>query len=182
MLRFENPVIAAVRSGEELSDALLSPVDAVFLLKSEIGGLKGALTACERAGKQLFVHADMCDGLGKDRAGMAFLASLGAGGIISTRSSIIAAAKAAGLSTVQRFFIIDSVSVHTALESLQASLPDYVELMPGVLPKQIRLFRERAGNRRIIAGGLIGEKEEMLAAISAGADAVSVGKKELWYL
>ena len=68
MLRFENPVIAAVRSGEELSDALLSPVDAVFLLKSEIGGLKGALTACERAGKQLFVHADMCDGLGKDTA------------------------------------------------------------------------------------------------------------------
>ena len=42
--------------------------------------------------------------------------AIGIDGIISTRSNIIAVANDCGLSTVQRFFMIDSRSVDTALE------------------------------------------------------------------
>ena len=45
MFRFENPVIAAVRSKEEFLSALSSPVDVVFLLKSTINDLKEAIDA-----------------------------------------------------------------------------------------------------------------------------------------
>ena len=182
MFRFENPVIAAVRSKEEFLSALSSPVDVVFLLKSTINDLKEAIDAKNSSGKQLFLHADMCDGLGKDKAGMQYLSALGMDGIISTRTNVIAAAKAAGLITVQRFFIIDSASVHTALESLITACPDCVEIMPGTLLPQIEFFRKNAKNMRLIAGGLIENKEQMVAALSAGADGVSVGKKELWFV
>ena len=33
----------------------------------------------------------------------------------------------------------------------------------------------------VIAGGLIETKDEIFAALSAGASAISTGKKELWY-
>ena len=95
MFRFENPVIAAVRSKEEFLSAISSPVDVVFLLKSTINDLKEAIDAKNSSGKQLFLHADMCDGLGKDKAGMQYLSALGMDGIISTRTNVIAAAKAA---------------------------------------------------------------------------------------
>lgn len=97
---------------------------------------------------------------------------------------MIAAAKGLGLGTVQRFFLIDSLSVQTAFESVSASRPDCAELMPGVLCKEIARFRARTQpfNVKIIAGGLIESKSDVIAALSAGADAVSVGRQELWYI
>ena len=40
-----------------------------------------------------------------------------------------------GLFTIQRFFIVDSHSVDTAVESIRIGKPDVVEIMPGVIGK-----------------------------------------------
>jgi len=84
------PIIAAVR--DRLFDkALASPVEVIFLLGGDIATIADRIKAAKTAGKYIFIHIDLCDGIGKDRSGVRFLASCGADGIISTKSSNAAA-------------------------------------------------------------------------------------------
>lgn len=174
-----DPIIAAVRDEQGFSAALDAPPELIFLLKSSILDIREHIARAHEKGKKLFVHVDLAEGIGKDEAGMAHLASLGVDGIISTRIGIVRAAKELGLICVQRFFMIDSRSVDTAAESLVQSRADMVELMPGVACKAITKMKSRT-RVPIIAGGLIDEKSEIIAALSAGATAISTGNAELW--
>ena len=130
-------------------------------------------------GKKVFIHMDFTEGIGKDRAGMEFLKMMGADGILTTKTNMIRPAKEAGLITVQRFFIVDSHSLGTSVDSIKISKPDIIEIMPGVVTKKIKEFADKA-SMPIIAGGLVETVEEVRAALQAGADVVSTGEAELW--
>ncbi len=175
----ESLVIAAVRTEKEFLAMLKSPVKTVFLLHADILTAKEQISRAKSAGKDVFVHIDMADGFGKDKTGAAYIASLGAAGIISTRPPLIKAAKEAGLLTVMRFFVIDSHSIGTAVENIKNSSPDMVEMMPGILPDIIAEFKQNI-RVPIIAGGLIKTKNDIYRALSAGAKAISTGKQGLW--
>jgi len=69
--------------------------------------------------------------------------------------------------------------VDTALESMRASRPDMIEIMPAVAYKTITKIKNNTGIP-IIAGGLVEKKEEIYAAINAGASGVSTGAVDLW--
>ena len=57
--------------------------------------------------------------------------------------------------------------------------PDFIEVLPGVMPRVIK--RICASVRTpIIAGGLITDKEDVMAALSAGAIAVSSTNHQVW--
>ena len=71
MLDLSNPVIAAVRSEEEYFAAIKSAVSAVFMLKAELSSFERLAAA--KGGKQVYVHIDIAEGIGKDREGLAFL-------------------------------------------------------------------------------------------------------------
>ena len=176
----EFPVIAAIRTEAELNEVLQSPVSTVFLLHADILTLEVQIELAKRHNKILYVHIDMAEGIGKDKKGITYLKNLGISGIISTRPSLIKAGKDIGLSTVMRFFAIDSRSIDTAVENIRASNPDMVEMMPGILPKIIEEFHS---TKRIpvIAGGLIRNKNDIYRALSAGAIAISTGNQKLWY-
>ncbi len=176
----ENPIIAAVRTEEELLEAVQSPVEIIFLLRSSILTLKQKIDTVHEAKKLIFVHADLAEGIGNDREGVGYLKSLGVDGIISTRTAMIRYAKEWELGTVQRFFIVDSHSIDTAVDTIRTSRPDMIEIMPGVLAKIIRKFRENI-QMPVIAGGLVETKMEVMEALDAGASAVSTGSKTLWY-
>ncbi len=180
MLDFEsNPIIAAVRTDRELEAALNADLACIFLLSTSILTVAAAVSRAHENGKLLFVHIDFADGVGKDGAGVRYLAELGVDGINCTRPGIIAAAKRHGICAVQRFFMIDSRSVDTALESLRQVCPDMIEIMPGLACKSIDKIRKDT-RIPIIAGGLIETKEEIFAALRAGASMISTGKRELW--
>jgi glycerol uptake operon antiterminator len=180
MLDYEAyPIIAAVKTRSDFEAALASEVQAIFMLSSNIMEIDGLAEEAHAHEKLLFIHMDFADGLSKDVAGVNFLATKKIDGIISTRSHIISAAREAGLSSVQRFFMIDSRSEDTALESLRQSKPDMVEIMPALAYKSIARIKKRI-NIPIIAGGLIEFKEEIFQALGAGASMVSTGKHELW--
>ena len=72
-----------------------------------------------------------------------------------------------------------------ALENLRRQLehtrPDVIEILPGVMPK---ILRRITGFTRIpvIAGGLISDKEDILAALDAGAAAISATDPQIWFL
>lgn len=171
------PVIAATdRAGWQ--SAVLSDTEVLFHLGADIITVGDDIEAAKQNGKFVFIHIDLADGIGKDKAGIHWLKRLGADGIISTRTQLIRAAHDSGLLAVQRFFMLDSKGMHSVADTIENTQPDLIEIMPGVIPKALRLFSHR--EIPVIAGGLIETKQEVTAALSAGAIAVSTGKKELW--
>lgn len=177
----KSPIAAAIRTDKDFSAALRSDVDVIFLLQSNIMTLNQCVKEIHSFGKKAFVHVDFAEGLGKDRFGLEFLAKQGVDGILTTRTNLVRIAKDLGMITVQRFFIVDSHSVDTAVESIKISKPDIIEMMPGIVSKEISIFADKV-KMPIIAGGLIEELSEVQAAIKAGATGVSTGNKDLWYL
>lgn len=172
-------VAAAVRTREDFEIALTSKVDVIFLLYSSILTMQKHIEMCHESGKKIFLHMDFAEGIGKDRAGLEFLKSIEADGILTTRTNLIRPAKELGLITVQRFFIVDSHSVDTAVESIRIAKPDIVEIMPGVVKKKIIEFSHKV-SMEILAGGLIEFREDVDEAIDAGATAVSTANRMLW--
>lgn len=179
MIDLKSPVIAAIRTEKELNAALNSKCDIIFDLNPDLFTVAENVKKVHDAGKKLCIHIDFASGIGKDKTGIQFAKHAGVDGIISTRVNIIRLAREEGIFTIQRFFIVDSRSVDTTAESLKASRPDMIEIMPGILPKVISDLKSKAGVP-IIAGGLIEEKEEISKVIESGAAAVSTGKQELW--
>ena len=57
MIDLTNPIIAAVRSENEYDLALRSPVQAVFLLSSDVMTLRSLIE--KKGDKKVFVHIDM---------------------------------------------------------------------------------------------------------------------------
>ena len=53
--------------------------------------------------------------------------------------------------------------------------------MPGVMPKILKTVRGYT-EIPLVAGGLISDKKDILAAFDAGVDAVSTTREELWGL
>ena len=177
---FDNRKVAAsVRTDEDFKEALKSDVEVIFMQNSDILNVKEQITQAHSSGKKVLIHMDFAEGIGKDRAGLNFIKLMGADGILTTKTGMIRSAKDIGLITVQRFFIVDSHSVDTAVESIKIARPDVIEIMPGVLEKKIREFAEKV-DTPILAGGLIEFKDEVDSALEAGAKAVSTASKNLW--
>ncbi len=173
------PVIAAIHESR-FEAALKSPASIIFLLGGNLLTVEERIKAVHAAGKRIFIHIDLAEGIGKDRAGGEFLARCGVDGIISTKASMIRAAKEFGIVSVQRFFALDSQGVNSIGEMIESSRPDLIEIMPGVALKVIKQFSGRG--TPVIAGGLIENKTELTEALANGAEAVSTGKEELWYM
>jgi Glycerol-3-phosphate responsive antiterminator (mRNA-binding) len=177
----KNPIAAAIRTEKDFSTALRSDVDMVFLLHSNIMTINQCVKEIHSSGKKAFIHVDFAEGLGKDRFALEFLAKQGVDGILTTRTNIVKSAKEFDLITVQRFFMVDSHSVGTSVESIRISKPDIIEIMPGIITKKIKEFSEKV-DVPIIAGGIVETEEEVRAALAAGADVVSTGEVNLWKL
>lgn len=175
----QSPVIAAVQD-TAFEAALRSPAEVIFCLKANLLTVKEQVKAAHGAGKCVFVHLDLADGIGKDKVGVAYLAGIGVDGIISTRTQLVRLAGEYGLLGVQRFFALDSKGVESMAETLAGAAPDLIEIMPGIAGKVIERFAR--GTTPVIAGGLIETKKEVTSALEHGALAVSTGREELWYL
>ncbi len=172
-------IIAAVRNQAELELALKSKAQKVFMLSTNIDVVGEQISLAHQFGKELFVHVDLADGIGKDVYGIRFLKKLGVDGVISTRTNVIKYARQEGLFTVQRFFIVDSHSIDTTVDSLSSSKADMIEIMPGTVTKVIEKLKNLLSTP-IVAGGLIETEQEIALAIESGATAVSTGKAKLW--
>ena len=131
----DEPVIAAVKTDEALTAALASPCSAVFLLASTLLTVDGLVHRIHDAGKLAVVHIDLVDGLSSREIAVDSLNALcHPDGIISTRPTLIRRARHRGLLTVQRAFILDSLSLTSLSGQLEQGKPDFVEILPGIMP------------------------------------------------
>lgn len=179
MLKLKNPIIAAVKDDEALEKALDSHVQVVFLLYGNISNVYGAIQRLKKAGKRVFVHLEMIEGLRADKAGIEFIVKAGAEGIISTKPATIKLAATAGVPGVLRIFMIDASAYTTGLRGVASSKPMFAEIMPGVIPEVITEFSANA-SAQVAAGGMIRTKEHARIALKSGAFAVTTSNKSLW--
>ena len=173
-------IIAAVRDSKMLSAAINSPVSHVFLLCGSICELSEHCSLLRDAGKKVFLHLDLLEGLRSDHSGIRFIAEqCSPDGVISTKGQCLKIAKSYGLKTILRCFVIDSLVLKTASQQIKQAKPDYIEVLPGISAKIIRLALMQF-KLPIIAGGLISEEQDIKNAFEAGATAVSTSRPELW--
>lgn len=174
------PVIAAVKNDEGLERALASASPAVFILYGDLCSVSRIVGRVKSAGKLAIVHLDLIDGLAPREISVRFLKeSTAADGVISTKAALVRCAKESGLIAVQRHFLLDSLSLENAEKHIRAGTADFNEILPGVMPKIIRRFAKKPG-APVIAGGMMMDKEDVVAALSAGAAAVSTTRESLW--
>ncbi len=175
-----NPIIAGVKDLANLDDALRSDCDIIFLLCGTIFDLKDTVNKAREAGKLIFIHVDLLDGFSKDVTALKYISSeIRPDGIISTKNSLLKSAKTLGLLTVQRVFIIDSLSIETAVKASHMISPDAIEIMPGIMPRIIKKLSTSL-DVPVIVGGLVSEKNDALVALKNGALGVSTSSKEIW--
>ncbi|MDD6021982.1 MAG: glycerol-3-phosphate responsive antiterminator [Oscillospiraceae bacterium] len=175
-----NPVIATVKSLDKLDAALESECEVVFLLCGDIFNLRTIVEKAKERNKIIFIHVDLIDGFSRDATALKYIHEvIKPDGIISTKNSQLKCAKQLGLLTVQRLFIIDSLSIDTTVKASASISPDAVEIMPGIMPRITKKLCTQL-DIPVIVGGLISEREDVILAIESGAKGVSTSDSDLW--
>ena len=58
---------------------------------------------------------------------------------------------------------------------------DYVEILPGVMPKIVKRIASYSA-APLIAGGLISDKDDVISMLQAGATAISTTCEDVWFM
>ena len=156
----EMPVIAAVKDDAGLCSALTNEnIRVVFVLYGDICNISSIVRRIHEAGRFAVVHIDLIAGLAGKEVAVDFIRNTTeADGIISTRQSFIRRAKELGLAAILR---------------------DCLDLLPGAMPKILRRVCAKA-KVPVLTGGLIADKEDVMAALEAGATAISTTNQAVW--
>lgn len=176
------PVIAGVRHSGGVEQAIRQGAGVIFVLGEDIFALQDSVAKAHARGRLILAHVDLIRGVGRDEAGVRYLArSLGVDGIVTTRIALISPAKKEGVIAVQRLFVLDSESLEVGLPAVEKAAPDAVEILPGViLPTIAPQLTGRGTLPPLIAGGLIRSAAQVDELLRAGAVAVSTSAPGLW--
>lgn len=179
---FAYPIVPALRSDEKLRRAAESMATSVFLLYGDLLELKRVVEFFHQHGKKIFVHLDLVKGLGKDESAIEYLKfEVAADGVITTKGNLIDVAKKVGLIPIQRVFLLDSQSLATGILQVKTHRPEYIEVLPGLIPDLVQQILQETGIP-VITGGLVKTAQQVLEALRKGAIAVSTSEESLWNL
>ncbi len=177
----KHPVIAGLRDKKTFFEALKSNVIALFILYGDIMDLPEIIEKAKKYDKLVFLHIDLIKGIGRDKAGVKYLAENNlCDGIVTTKSSLIETAKNEDLMAVQRLFLLDSAALKTGVHLLKNNKPDAIEILPGIAAPYFIEHIQDELVCPIIAGGLIRYKDEVKEILEKGAMAVSSSNSVLW--
>lgn len=177
-----SPIITAVKDDTGLEHALETDSVVVFVLYGTICNIQSIVDRIKEKGKAAIVHVDLIAGLSAKEVSVDFIRqNTHADGIISTKPLLVKRAIEQGLLGGQRTFIIDSIALANTKKQLDTFKPDFMEIMPGVMPKVLKEIRSYT-DVPLVAGGLLSDKKDIMAAFDAGVDAVSTTKEVLWYM
>lgn len=123
---------------------------------------------------------DLIKGLSSDKEAIQFIAERSAPcGIVTTKGHLIKEAKKFSFAAVHQLCIIDTQAFNTGIKSVLTSKPDAVEIMPALMPRIVREWKEKVPYPLTVAG-LIKTAEEIRMMLDAGCEAVVVGAPSLW--
>ena len=176
-----NPVIAAVKDMDGVKKCCeREEIKIVFILFGDVCSICRIVEELKAHGKVAMVHMDLVSGLSGKEVAVDFIKkNTRADGIISTKPALIKRARELDLYTTLRVFVLDSMAFENIEKQMGLARPDSIEILPGLMPKVIRRVA-RLVKVPVIAGGLISEKEDVMAALSAGAVSVSSTNQSVW--
>ncbi|MBP2072639.1 MULTISPECIES: glycerol-3-phosphate responsive antiterminator [Thermoanaerobacterium] len=175
-----NKLIAAVKEEKHIEKAINKNLSGVFLLTGNIGVIKRYVDFYRSHDMFVFVHIEKIGGISFDKEGLEFVANyVKPDGVITTKNNLIKIAKKFDILTIQRCFMIDTDALKKTIEISKEAQPDFIELMPALMPDVIYEFTKNA-KELVISGGLIKTSEHMINALLSGAIAVSTGDPKLW--
>ena len=176
----DNPVIGAIRNDDDLENVLNSDVKMVFTLYGNLMNIEEICKELKKNDKIVFVNIDMIEGLRGDKFGIEFIKEkVNPHGIISTNGQVLKHAKHLGIFTIQRLFILDSISIETGLSIAKTIKPDAIEILPGIAYKAVELIKDKV-SQPLITGGLIYSQKDAVKALAAGVIGVSTSSRALW--
>ncbi|AFQ56844.1 glycerol uptake operon antiterminator GlpP [Bacillus subtilis] len=181
MMSFHNqPILPAIRNMKQFDEFLNSSFSYGVILDIHLGQLKGVIKEAQKHGKNMMVHVDLIQGIKHDEYGAEFICQdIKPAGIISTRSNVIAKAKQKKIYAIQRLFLLDTSAMEKSMEFIGKHKPDFIEVLPGIVPSLIQEIKEKTGIP-IFAGGFIRTEEDVEQALKAGAVAVTTSNTKLW--
>lgn len=178
----DSPIIAAVKDDAGLEQCLTSDSSIIFILFGDVITIPSIVEKVKSANKLAFVHLDLIHGLQSKEIAVDFIKTYTkADGIISTKAPLISRARELELYTVMRFFVIDSMAYDSIQKQLKNTKPDIIEVLPGPMPKVVSKITTIA-KCPVIAGGLVSDKEDVMALLSAGASCISSTNPDVWFL
>ncbi|WP_088104407.1 glycerol-3-phosphate responsive antiterminator [Halalkalibacter urbisdiaboli] len=173
-------VLPAFREWKQLEAFLKSDYEYGVLLDSTLGQLRSIVEAIKKAEKKVILHVDLINGLKPNEHAVEFLCQeMKPAGIISTRAGAVQAAKKKKVDAIQRVFLLDSSAIETTYKLVPKVQPDYIELLPGVIPSLIKQVKQKTGVP-ILVGGLIDDEQAIINALQAGATAITTTNTALW--
>ena len=175
------PVAAAMKSNEDMQVALESDALLLFLLKGDAFQLAPFVLEAHQRGKGVVVHVDLVSGIGKDRAGIQYLHQIGIDAIITSRSQLVSAGRAEGLTMIQRLLLVDDSALDTGVRTIARAAPDIVEILPGIIFPEVAPTLQRLLPGPFIAGGFIRSSAEVARVQAAGGILSSSSTYTLWY-
>ncbi|MFC7442994.1 glycerol-3-phosphate responsive antiterminator [Laceyella putida] len=175
-------LLPAAKSVKDFEKLLESAYEYIVMLDCHIAQLPPLMRLAHQHQKKVILHVDLIQGLKNDEYAAEFLCQMvKPAGLISTRTPVVQVAKKRRIIAIQRVFLLDTHALQTSYRLLESSQPDYIEVLPGVIPHVIREVVEET-KIPILAGGLIRTKRELDQALQAGAVAITTSNKKLWHI
>lgn len=176
----ESPVVASVKDEEGLNAVLRSECRIVFLLYGSVLDLPSIVQRLKDDGRIVLVNVDLVEGFaGKEIVVRYVKEKTAADGVLSSKAFMVRAARELGLFAVHRFFLIDSFSYRNLAPQVRMSKADCVEILPGCMPRVISWVVADI-DVPLIAGGLVCDRDDVFAALKAGASAIASSNREVW--
>jgi glycerol uptake operon antiterminator len=175
-----NHVVPAVRDLTRLKQALSVGASFIIVFAPSIDQVEEMAKQARAADVLLLIHADMMEGIASDAAGLRFLARCGVAGVATTRTQTMTLAHQAGLLVTFRAFLIDSAALVTVAKIVERNHPDIVEALPAPILAYLPPRYIADLGAPVLAGGLVRTRQDIDAAIGAGAIAVSTSNQTLW--
>jgi glycerol uptake operon antiterminator len=177
---FGQKVLPAIRKIEDVEKMMSSNYEYIVILDLHVSRLKPIFQMAQANHKKLIIHMDLIHGLKSDEYSTEFICQeFKPFGLISTKGSVILKARQKGVISIQRLFLLDTSSIEKSFALIERTKPDFIEVLPGIMPKIIKDIRNRT-KREVFAGGFIDTIEEVEQAFEAGAITVTTSKKDLW--
>lgn len=175
----DSPCCAAIVADGQLEVALRSRTPIIFILRGNGLALGSVVRQIHGAGKLAAIHLDLVDGLRADPRGVAWLARSGADAIITSHGSLMSVIRDEGAIAIQRLLLSRRTHLDSAFTAVSRSLPDIVEVLPGVILPRLAGLMPSFGVP-LLAGGFIHTEADARAVLRAGAAGITTSEASLW--
>lgn len=149
------------------------------LMDFHVNFMEELMTQLHTHNKKGIVHMDLIKGIQNDQFGTQFMCQkLHVDGIISTKPKAIEAARQNHCISILRVFLIDSRSLMRGGQLCAHLQPDYVEVLPAIIPDAYKRMQVYC-DCNMIGGGLIQNREDIKKCLAQGMKCVTTSNLSL---